>query len=932
MGSALPLRPTKHFFSRVGSRKTRFDRQLPTGSRRNGTFVCFLMINYKRNRECCAASIRAVSGQSRTFQCVRGQSGESSSHSGDKRLTGRRSFYRLVCNFFFKVRRFSRQGDLQPRTLESSSLRHHRGNGKCKKLVQSKPSAGRDLGVQKPWGRSFIEKAHAWKASKTSINSRDHSFPPPPPPQTSTSDWTESSIALPMTSISVAISNRQLGIDNSIVVRQELLKFVDESKFTSSCKDYRDSLDTLQVLHKRYNSAVSFKESSYWNRQINKEMPKLQKHADRIYTGFVCSLNALEVSKSVVRYDKKNFDSAMEDAFGSLNKIGSGLFKAKGIRPMSIDDELNVVRIFSLYLVRKALPVLNPLDSEECDRKFIERISKSRKEPTFLLPFHPSLPGELNNEIHQYLDGGDIQMAGCVMKHLCQVIFRKAFGRSEYISNSGKACTEIPRSKGGKRQMLYKSTRAFDRTNRFKTIMSAGKFRTISLDSAENDYLYGFLNPYMFGEIRKLKCMISGRSVEEWTGDICVPEGSWFLSGDLENATDEFHSVLSEIVLRHLSELFFPEDSESHFIKMCSFTTRAVFDGVRQTTGQLMGSVLSFPILCLVNLTSQLLMHVPYLKIFSMRLDDIREFDKCGINGDDLVTWGPNRDALISAWLRVLPAIGGIPSAGKSLVSRTHFTVNSEIFDKNLRKIKVLRPSLIARIHDGAFRAPQSSWHEYLHSPLRTPRSDKIFRPEKVFFTRFPKSWGGSALEKITEWTEQDYITAIYLKLNKVRPFEGFGEYEPNILPGVSTTDGRNTVFLGGELKNLDGFDRIGGFMKRSDVKEIAKFVYGVRKIAYWKDSSVKRKSISEIEDELQYQYSRLSPYWKQCLRLEYDEAWNMEQDGFVYVRTILDLGQQLVQSRHQGRFMTRPVAGWKAQPTELTEYGFDAGVLVEED
>lgn len=435
--------------------------------------------------------------------------------------------------------------------------------------------------------------------------------------------------------------------------------------------------------------------------------------------------------------------------------------------------------------------------------------------------------------------------------------------------------------------------------------------------------------------------MISGRSVEEWLKDVKIPAGAWILSGDLKDATDNFRSRLAEIVLRHLANLFFPQDSDLHFERMCAFTTRAVFFATVQTVGQLMGSILSFPILGLVNLTSQLIMHLGPERAMCILYDELFDFRECGINGDDLVTWDEERDRLANRWLAVLPWVGGVASPGKSLLSRSHMTVNSEMFVfrvsrswkkdyKRMVKCKVLRPSLIVALHEGAYKAPQESWAEYLHSPLRSPSADRIFRPRRVIFPHFPVSWGGLGLE-VQSFENFDFVSACYLKAAKTRSFEGFQEMEC-IAPGVHKVDNRYTVFLGGEMGSWDMFDKVSGYVERSYAKAVGKKVYGVSKIAYWTTPVSRRKSYEMILDEVQDLFEGLTPYKKEMMYREYLEAVEWESKGYVYVRGMVDLGGQKIHApRFAGQFMTRPPLNIR-RTVEPVEYEVPDGVELSMD
>jgi len=98
--------------------------------------------------------------------------------------------------------------------------------------------------------------------------------------------------------------------------------------------------------------------------------------------------------------------------------------------------------------------------------------------------------------------------------------------------------------------------------------------------------------------------------------------------------------------------------------------TPDVLDNVVMQNGQLMGSVLSFPILCLINLVTYWIAVEPETRDFM----DLRVM----INGDDIL-FCATPDAY-QKWLDTLPQAGLIPSPGKNFFCDSYCTVNSALF------------------------------------------------------------------------------------------------------------------------------------------------------------------------------------------------------------------------------------------------------------
>jgi len=318
-----------------------------------------------------------------------------------------------------------------------------------------------------------------------------------------------------------------------------------------------------------------------------------------------------------------------------------------------------------------------------------------------------------------------------------------------------------------------------------------------------------------------------------------------------------------------------------------------------QVNGQLMGSVLSFPILCLVNLVSQVLLHeIPLTR------DALYAFVGCGINGDDLVTWGD--ETIGERWTQVLPEVGGVPSRGKTLFSQTYFTVNSELFTRK-GMIRAIRPSLISALNTGAHKAPDRSWLEYMTSPYRSWKTDRIVNPKMSFFPSFPVSWGGTRGKRFANKEEFDYIGACFLEGLKKRGLDRQFEFTPS-KPNIDKDGYRTLVHLAPSNGIKPEYDLVGGFMRKEDVTVIGKKVYGVKHAAFWTEKGCGAVDYDDALDACAQRYLGLTPYMKDLMWLEYCETWDHEEKGYVYVRSIADFGQEVIMPRNQGHFLTRSV------------------------
>lgn len=108
-----------------------------------------------------------------------------------------------------------------------------------------------------------------------------------------------------------------------------------------------------------------------------------------------------------------------------------------------------------------------------------------------------------------------------------------------------------------------------------------------------------------------------------------------------------------------------------------------------QTNGQLMGSILSFPLLCMIN--AAVFRHAAEIyheevtgERINLLMSECSERYGLRVNGDDILFVAPLR--LIEIWSELVATIGLELSVGKNYVHPSVFTINSQMFEvkKNL--------------------------------------------------------------------------------------------------------------------------------------------------------------------------------------------------------------------------------------------------------
>lgn len=141
---------------------------------------------------------------------------------------------------------------------------------------------------------------------------------------------------------------------------------------------------------------------------------------------------------------------------------------------------------------------------------------------------------------------------------------------------------------------------------------------------------------------------------------------SLWLSGDYTAATDNFPMSVTEALIEGILSEIDHEPTREWVRWECSSHEILYPKGVRgtQTSGQLMGSLLSFPLLCFLN---------DYIVSYS-------GFEKFSylINGDDVVAKGSMEK--IKLWRAQAPQVGLSLSLGKNFIDPDFCTVNSQLF------------------------------------------------------------------------------------------------------------------------------------------------------------------------------------------------------------------------------------------------------------
>jgi hypothetical protein len=173
----------------------------------------------------------------------------------------------------------------------------------------------------------------------------------------------------------------------------------------------------------------------------------------------------------------------------------------------------------------------------------------------------------------------------------------------------------------------------------------------------------------------------------------------WF-SIDYSAATDGLSASLSRRILERLLPCWLYPHERSRYLSVlaphkCSYPSGEGIEPVDQVNGQLMGSILSFPVLCLANLGVYLAVTAERVPSLETRLRQVL------VNGDDMLYAAPPSD--YSVHREIGRACGLELSVGKSYRHPVFASANSTSFHLDLNSFERVHVRQIGYLNSGLF-------------------------------------------------------------------------------------------------------------------------------------------------------------------------------------------------------------------------------------
>jgi len=228
-----------------------------------------------------------------------------------------------------------------------------------------------------------------------------------------------------------------------------------------------------------------------------------------------------------------------------------------------------------------------------------------------------------------------------------------------------------PISTSGQYFYKFKTTEPSSNEVKVSAILEPLKVRTVTVGTADN----WVLKPLQSAMLDALRAFPSMKPcfTPEYTDEVqCLFEKEGLiLSGDYSSATDGLHSDIFRAGVETLASVcdpaLFKIVQREAGVHTVTYPKKYGIEDAYQTNGQLMGSLLSFPFLCLVNAFT---VH----KATGKSLKDIPAL----IHGDDLL--GKMTQQEYDLWKHICPQIGLGLSIGKNYVSRSWGSIDSQVY------------------------------------------------------------------------------------------------------------------------------------------------------------------------------------------------------------------------------------------------------------
>jgi len=271
------------------------------------------------------------------------------------------------------------------------------------------------------------------------------------------------------------------------------------------------------------------------------------------------------------------------------------------------------------------------------------------------------------------------------------------------------------------------------------------KARIITTPEAET-YCLKPLQLAMFDALKRFKCFEPC-----WTGDYDINNigkispDKFYLSGDYTSATDNLNYHVSQCVMKSLVKKFaktHPQvaawiayEGQKHLVE---YPTYSGLPDVLQENGQLMGSLLSFPILTIINAFT-------ICKSTKSTIHEVPAF----FHGDDIA--GIFSEEEIRTWKSIASQVGLDLSIGKNYISKDFISIDSQLFTRGANNLldrqKTGKFKLVQRGKSGNLTCKKALENGFNLRQIRTYGQELLSKTVRSL--EIPEEYGGLGPEDI---------------------------------------------------------------------------------------------------------------------------------------------------------------------------------------
>jgi hypothetical protein len=255
---------------------------------------------------------------------------------------------------------------------------------------------------------------------------------------------------------------------------------------------------------------------------------------------------------------------------------------------------------------------------------------------------------------------------------------------------------------------VIRSAKEEDTAVMVQAILEPLKVRLITKGPAYRMWASRYLQKHLWRYLQRFPCFsLTGKTMDisdvqglKILSEQNHPAFRDWVSGDYSAATDGLNINCTKILFEEILKRTVVDPDLEDILRsvlyeqVISYPDDSGLESCLQCNGQLMGSILSFPILCLINMicywmsVEEDLCFNPDYQFHPKELAAL-------VNGDDILF--KTNDGLYEIWKKNIKNAGFTLSLGKNYVHRKYLTVNSRLFydGEHLREVDYLNVGLL---------------------------------------------------------------------------------------------------------------------------------------------------------------------------------------------------------------------------------------------